>query len=328
MRARRAALSRGWCAFDGRRPLVEFVSSSRKVRSPRRAPANVVPPRLLSFRPPGETEQWRGCLHPGVFLPTNNPFFPVSASRLWTTVFRVLTIGGNRSRVTVCRSGVWTMLQSVIVEGDRRGWEKKGMIVRARYSVLPLLVKRPLPGEGNREWTVVCKPFEGGSSGMLERNGLWILWGAPRTRSPVIEKRCFEECVVCCDLFPLLSFLSPLRKIFLSSCLRSRLKNSCCVASLRFESGNGLSFRRNGRRWVLFKTGLFPLSCFRSSSSHVSDWKNLGICCVLSLKVWVWKKIKFRKMKGGGYCLDWDWIFCWFFLFFFCWDFLCLEAYS
>lgn len=208
VRARRAALSRGWCAFDGRRPLVvEFVSSSRKVRSPRRAPVNVVPPRLLSFRPPGETEQWRGCLHSGVFLPTNNPFFPVSASRLWTTVFRVLTIGGNRSRVTVCRSGVWTMLQSVIVEGDRRGWEKKGMIVRARYSVLPLLVKRPLPGEGNREWTVVCKLFEGGSSGMLERNGLWILWGAPRTRSPVIEKRCFEECVVCCDLFPLLSFL-------------------------------------------------------------------------------------------------------------------------
>lgn len=76
LRARRAALSRGWCALHGRRPpVVEFVSSSRKVRSPR-----LVPPRFLSFRPTRWKQIVEGAVAPRCFSSNEQPFLSACLS--------------------------------------------------------------------------------------------------------------------------------------------------------------------------------------------------------------------------------------------------------
>lgn len=259
-----------------------------------------------------------GVLAPRCFPSNEQPFFPsVRLSPLDDSVPRF-----NDRREPLSRYSVSQRRVDYAAVSDRGGWPKG--VREERDDRARAIQRLAAPREKAASWG--RKPrVDSGVQALWGRKFRYVgeEWVVDSLRSTAYAVSGNRETMfrgVCRLLWsfssPLVS-LSPLRKIFLSSCLRSRLKNSCCVASLRFESGNGLSFRRNGRRWVLFKTGLFPLSCFRSSSSHVSDWKNLGICCVLSLKVWVWKKIKFRKMKGGGYCLDWDWIFCWFFLFFF-----------
>lgn len=111
-----------------------------------------------------------------------------------------------------------------------------------------------------------------------------------------------------------LSFRISFEKIFLSSCLRSRLKRSCgiCVVLVHFKSGNGLSFPRMEGDEYCSRLEVFLLLCFPFFESCIRS----NVFGFVVLHLWIWRNIKFWKMKGGRYCLDWDWIFYWFFFFF------------
>lgn len=183
-------------------------------------------------------------MHPGVFPPTSlSQCLPLSGP-----TFRVLTIGGiplSRYSVSQRQCGLCCSQWSWRVT---EGGERKGMIVRARYSVLPLLVKRPFPGEGTEGRTVVCKPpFERGSWGMFKGWKVVDFFGGHRVCG-LIEKRCFEECVVCWSFSPdstHLSFRNFFEKIFLffvfTFSFETLLWHLCCVL-LRFESGKWIKF--------------------------------------------------------------------------------------
>lgn len=290
-------------------------------------------PSAIPFLSPNqvETDSGGGGCTPVFFLQraTLSQCLPLSGP-----TFRVLTIGGiplSRYSVSQRQCGLCCSQWSWRVT---EGGERKGMIVRARYSVLPLLVKRPFPGEGTEGRTVVCKPpFERGSWGMFKGWKVVDFFGGHRVCG-LIEKRCFEECVVCWSFSPdstHLSFLvTSLRKYFCSSCLRSRLKRSCGICVVCFYTlnpGNGLSFPR--MEWkemgiVQGCTFFFFDSCFTFFESCI----RLNVLGFVVLYLRIWKKIKFWKMKGVRYIV---WIeigsFVRSFLFFFFWDFLCFEAY-
>lgn len=154
--------------------LEEGAFTSASASSPTR-------PSAIPFLSPDQvrTDSGGGGCTPVFFL---QPFLSVSASRLSGSTFRVLTIGGKRSRVTVCRSGVWTMLQSVIVEGDRRGWEKRDDRARA-------IQRLAAPRENTISWGR-NRGKDSGVQTLWERKfryvrGLWILWETPRISSLV-----------------------------------------------------------------------------------------------------------------------------------------------
>ena len=130
MRARRAALSRGCCAVDGRRPVVEFVASPRQVGlfhrltnqrcylhgDPRKSPRRTDRP-----------EEWGHSATPPVFFSDRQ--FSVASRHIHE--FHVND--REETRYCECRSAVWTLLQSVIVEStESEGVKRKGMIVGAR----------------------------------------------------------------------------------------------------------------------------------------------------------------------------------------------------
>lgn len=200
------------------------------------------------------------------------------------------------------------MLQSVIVEGDRRGWEKRDDRARA-------IQRLAAPRENSISWGRSRGKDSGVQTSLWERKlryvfnldgELWICLeggGDNRMRSNRETMLSKTLCRLLLIFFstPLISHVS-FEKIFLSSsCLRptfeTLLWHLCCALCYTLNPANGLSFP--GMEGDGYCSTL-DFSLLRSLFYlfRVSDWTSWDFGCALSFLNFE-RKLSFDKMKGG-----------------------------